>query len=140
MTRTADGAPPPSRHWEPRVRAHVQAILEKVGAQLAEATVYPVVAGAAENPGSREHAALLGALRAARPGLVADVSRALSEFSRLAILPEDHISTALQARPTAPVPATGPPSAGRGARGCAKLTTVGAPRCLVLLRRKSATR
>jgi len=32
-------------------------------------------------------------------GLVTDVSRALAEFTRITILPEDHLSTALQVRP-----------------------------------------
>jgi hypothetical protein len=123
------------------VRAHVQAILEKVGAQLAEAIVYPAVAGAAENPGSREHAALLGALRAARPGLVEDVSRALSEFSRLAILPEDHISTALQADAPDRPRASNRSALGRTRRARVRNTHQDrCPRCLVLLRRKSATR
>jgi hypothetical protein len=58
--------------WQ--VRNHVRGLLEKIGATLPEAIVYPAVAGVVENPSSKELAAILEALRAARPVILRSLS------------------------------------------------------------------
>ena len=83
-------------HTDPRVRRQVQALIARIGADSPHTIVYPTIVGLEESSGSRHLSPILETLRAARPEMVRDVQRMVSELSRCAVLPEDELLSGLQ--------------------------------------------